>query len=146
MTPEECLVQYGKAWFTRDRAERIEVLRECCTEDIVFVDSGERWDGLEAVADMIGRGMDGMSGSQSGGGTTEIAEQDRGMSGSGVGVRVVTPIEAAHGFFRYSFVWTLPDGSEHGGTDFCQVADDGRMSVITVWPANRFFPLPAPRA
>ena len=33
MTPEECLVQYGVAWFTRDRAERIEVLRACCTED-----------------------------------------------------------------------------------------------------------------
>jgi len=142
VTPEECLVQYGVAWFTRDRAERIEVLRKCCTEDIVFMDPGRgRLHGLEQVADMIGESMTGMSG----GGDdaqTEIVERDRGMSGNNVGVEVVTPLDVLHGFFRYSFVWTLPNGERWGGTDFCELADDGRMKLITVWPANDQFPLP----
>ena len=38
MTPEECLVIYGEAWFERDPSRRVEVLRRCCTEDIVFMD------------------------------------------------------------------------------------------------------------
>lgn len=54
MTPEECLVIYGEAWFERDPARRVEVLRRCCTEDIVFMDpSLGRLHGLEAVSDMI---------------------------------------------------------------------------------------------
>ena len=56
MTPEECLVIYGEAWFERDAARRVEVLRRCCTEDIVFMDPQlGRLHGLEAVSDMIGR-------------------------------------------------------------------------------------------
>ena len=61
MTPEECLVIYGEAWFERDPARRLEVLRRCCTEDIVFVDQSGRLDGLEAVSDMIGRAIGCMS-------------------------------------------------------------------------------------
>ena len=145
MTPEECLVQYGVAWFTRDRSERIEVLRTCCTEDIVFMDPQRgRLHGLEEVADMIGESMTGMSGTaETDAVDSDIVEHERGMSGSGVGVRVVTPLDVLHGFFRYSFVWTMPDGSRSGGTDFCELADDGRMKLITVWPANDHFPLPA---
>ena len=145
MTPEECLVQYGVAWFTRDRAERIEVLRKCCTEDIVFMDPQRgRLHGLEEVADMIGESMTGMSGTPESEATSDdIVEHERGMSGSGVGVQVVTPLDVLHGFFRYSFVWTTPDGSRFGGTDFCELADDGRMKLITVWPANDHFPLPS---
>lgn len=150
MTPEECLVQYGVAWFTSDRAERIEVLRKCCTEDILFMDPQlGRLHGLEEVADMIGDSMSGMSGGDSGDGgdapaATEIVEHERGMSGSNkVGVEVVTPLDVRDGFFRYSFVWTMPNGDRHGGTDFCELADDGRMKLITVWPANDHFPLPA---
>src|SRR3954447_4144438 len=83
MTPEECLIQYGVAWFTRDRAERIEVLRKCCTEDIVFMDPQlGQLHGLEAVADMIGDSMTGMSGtSEADAANTEIVEHERGMSG-----------------------------------------------------------------
>ena len=32
---------YGRAWFERDDAKRVEVLRQCCTEDVVFVDHGQ---------------------------------------------------------------------------------------------------------
>ena len=60
-------------------------------------------------------------------------------------VEVVTPIEYFHGFFRYSFVWKLPDGTLGPGTDFCEVADDGRMRLITVWPGSADFPVPYPR-
>jgi ketosteroid isomerase-like protein len=58
MTPEEVLVLYGRAWFERDREQRIEVLRNACTEDIVFMDPQlGRLHGLAAVADMIGNYM-----------------------------------------------------------------------------------------
>jgi hypothetical protein len=143
VTPEECLITYGKAWFERDRQRRIEVLSACCTEDIVFMDPGlGRLEGLEAVADMIGASMTGMAGTPDDS-PTESKGKERGREGGGVGVEVVTPIDVRHGFFRYSFVWTLPNGERHGGTDFCELADDGRMKLITVWPANDDFPLPS---
>ena len=59
VTPEEVLVLYGRAWFERDREQRIEALRKACTEDILFMDPQlGRLHGLEAVADMIGSYMD----------------------------------------------------------------------------------------
>jgi hypothetical protein len=54
VTPEECLVIYGEAWFERDPVRRVEILRRCCTEDIVFMDPRlGRLHGLDAVSDMI---------------------------------------------------------------------------------------------
>ena len=38
-----------------------------------------------------------------------------------------------------------PDGSLGPGTDFCEVAGDGRMRLITVWPGSDDFPVPYPR-
>ncbi len=145
MTPEECLVIYGQAWFERDPKRRVDVLRRCCTEDIVFMDPGlGRLHGLEAVSDMIGGHMVNMAATPEGTATeSESVGKERGRSGGGVGVEVVTPIDVRHGYFRYSFVWTLPNGERSGGTDFCELAEDGRMSLITVWPANDDFPLPA---
>jgi hypothetical protein len=146
VTPEECLVIYGEAWFERDPTRRVEVLRRCCTEDIVFMDPRlGRLHGLDAVSDMIGQHIGTTSAT-----TPEDALQPssagrRGRSGGGVSVEVVTPIEYFHGFFRYSFVWKLPDGSLGPGTDFCEVADDGRMRLITVWPGSDDFPVPSPR-
>jgi hypothetical protein len=146
MTPEECLVIYGEAWFERDPARRVEVLRRCCTEDIVFMDPRlGRLHGLHAVSEMIGEYIGSMSA-----GAPEHTPQDsraerRGRSGGGVSVEVVTPIEQFHGFFRYSFVWKLPDGTLGPGTDFCEVAEDGRMRLITVWPGSDNFPVPPPR-
>src|SRR4051794_6188397 len=99
LTPAECLVIFGEAWFERDRAARIEVLRRCCTEDIVFMDPGlGRLVGLEAVADMIGRFI----GERPPSTATESTSSARGRSSGGVSVEVVTPIEEFHGFFRYS--------------------------------------------
>jgi hypothetical protein len=142
MTPEECLTIYGAAWFERDATQRVEVLRRCCTEDIVFMDPAlGRLQGLEAVSDMIGEYSGQMAGPQvEEPSASEV--KDRGRSGAGVSVDVVTPIEQFHGFFRYSFIWTMPDGSTSAGTDFCEVADDGRMSLITVWPGSEAFPVP----
>lgn len=138
----ECLVAYGQAWFEPDHAARVEALRRCCTEDIVFVDpSLGRLHGLDAVAEMIG----GFSSSAPPSTSTDKPSEgrDRGRTGSnGVRVDVVTAIDEMHKFFRYSFVWTMPDGARFGGTDFCEVAEDGRMKLITVWPANDDFPLP----
>jgi hypothetical protein len=135
MTPEECLTIYGQAWFERDPAQRVEVLRRCCTEDVLFVDPTlGRLHGLEAVSDMIGQYMAVM-----GGGGSEST--GRGRTGGGVGVEVTTAIEQLHGFFRYSFVWSMPDGTKAGGTDFCELADDGRMRLITVFPATDDFPV-----
>jgi len=112
VTPEECLVIYGEAWFERDPARRVDVLRRCCTEDIVFMDPIlGRLHGLEAVSDMIGEAIGSMSaGASDDVPKTNVAER-RGRSGGGVSVEVVTPIEQFHGFFRYSFVWKSPDGS-----------------------------------
>ena len=145
MTPEECLVIYGQAWFERDPAKRVEVLRKCCTEDIVFMDPMRgRLHGLEAVSDMIGQAIGYMSTGAPADAPQESWAQARGRSGGGVSVEVVTPIEKFHGFFRYSFVWTMPDGTKSGGTDFCEVAADGRMKLITVWPGNDDFPVRIP--
>jgi hypothetical protein len=58
VTPEEVLVLYGRAWFERDRDQRIDALRAACTEDIRFMDPEiGLLHGLEAVADMIGNYM-----------------------------------------------------------------------------------------
>ena len=142
MTPAQALVAYGQAWFEPDHARRVEVLRRCCTEDIVFVDGAGRYEGLDGVAAMIGA----FSSSAPAPTAAEDAAsegRDRGRSGAnGVQVDVVTAIEEMGSFFRYSFVWTLPDGTRFGGTDVCEVADDGRMKLITVWSANDDFPLP----
>lgn len=140
MTPEEVLVLYGRAWFERDRDQRIEALRKACTEDILFVDPQlGRLHGLEAVADMIGGYMDApMEGHDAEG----REERARGMSGSGVSVEVVTPIETFHDFYRYSYIWHYPDGSSSGGTSFCERAPDGRIRLITVWPGSEHFPIP----
>ena len=67
------------------------------------------------------------------------------MSGSGVSVEVVTPIESFHHFYRYSYIWHFPDGSSSGGTSFCEQADDGRIRLITVWGGSEHFPIPSSR-
>ncbi len=143
VTPEDVLVLYGRAWFERDRAQRVEALRLACTEDIRFMDPQLGvLHGLEAVADMIGSYMDApMQGHDS----AQRAETERGMSGSGVSVEVVTPIESFHGFYRYSYIWHFPDGSSSGGTSFCEQASDGRIRLITVWGGSDRFPIPASR-
>ena len=129
VTPEEVLLLYGRAWFERDRDQRIEVLRSACTDDILFMDPElGRLQGLEAVADMIGNYMDAPMESHE----AEVREEHaRGMSGSGVSVEVVTPIESFHQFYRYSYIWHFPDGSNSGGTSFCEQASDGRIRLIT---------------
>jgi hypothetical protein len=139
MTPEECLTIYGEAWFESDVERRLALLRRCCTEDVLFVDPNlGRLHGLQAVADMIGQYMSLMAGAAA---PAPSAAHARGRSGAGVSVEVVTELERLHGFFRYSFVWTRPDGSKMGGTDFGEFADDGRMRLITVFPATPDFPV-----
>jgi hypothetical protein len=146
MTAAQALVAYGRAWFVPDHDARVEALRACCTDDIAFVDGAGRYEGLDEVAKMIGS----FSSASPAGADTDAAGaerasegRDRGRSGAnGVQVDVVTGIEEMGSFFRYSFVWTLPDGSRVPGTDVCEVAADGRMKLITVWPANDDFPLP----
>jgi len=143
MTPEEVLVSYGRAWFERDRDQRVEALRIACTEDIRFMDPQLGvLHGLEAVADMIGNYMDApMQGHDE----EAREETERGMSGSGVSVEVVTPIESFHGFYRYSYIWHFRDGSSSGGTSFCEQASDGRICLITVWGGSDHFPIPPSR-
>jgi len=143
VTPEEVLVLYGRAWFERDRDRRIETLRSACTEDIRFMDPQLGvLRGLEAVADMIGSYMDAP---MEGHGDEAREEHERGMSGSGVSVEVVTPVESSHGFYRYSYIWHFPDGSSSGGTSFCEQAADGRIRLITVWGGSDHFPIPPSR-
>jgi hypothetical protein len=141
LTAAQALTAYGRAWFEPTHEGRVEALRRCCTEDIVFVQGSETLHGLDEVARMIGS----FSSSAPAGPSEEPPSEgrDRGRTGAnGVRVDVVTAIEEMGSFFRYSFVWTMPDGSKGPGTDFCEVADDGRMKLITVWPANDDFPLP----
>ena len=140
MSPEEVLTLYGRAWFERDRDQRIETLRIACTEDILFMDPElGRLHGLEEVADMIGHFMDPPMESDE---HEPREEHARGMSGSGVSVEVVTPIESFHQFYRYSYIWHFPDGTSSGGTSFCEQASDGRIRLITVWPGSDHFPIP----
>ena len=139
----KALARYGRAWFESDHDRRVEALRRCCTEDIVFVDGAGRYEGLDAVARMIGSFSAAEPASDQSG-TDATSAEATGMAGAnGVRVDVVTAIEEMGSFFRYSFVWTLPDGTKSRGTDVCEVAEDGRMKLITVWPATDDFPLPA---
>ena len=96
--------------------------------------------GLEALADMIGSSIQApMEGHEA----EAREEHARGMSGSGVSVEVVTPIESFHHFYRYSYIWHFPDGSSSGGTcSFCEQAADGRIRLITAWPASDRFAIP----
>ena len=141
LTAAQALVGYGRAWFEPDQAGRVEALRRCCTEDIVFVQGTETYHGLDEVATMIGSFASSAPAAAEEAAPSEGRERGR-TGANGVGVDVVTAIEEMGSFFRYSFVWTLPDGTRSAGTDFCEVADDGRMKLITVWPANDDFPLP----
>jgi hypothetical protein len=146
MNVQECLVVYGQAWFESDHERRVEVLRRCCTEDIVFMDPQlGRLEGLDAVSKMIGGYYDAARGDSADDGAQGSEASTSGRSDANVSVEVVTPIDVQHGFFRYSFVWRFADGTESGGTDFCELADDGRMKLITVWSANDNFPLPLKR-
>ena len=139
MTPEEVLVLYGHAWFEHDRDRRIEALRTSCTEDVRYVDPQTVVHGLEALALMIGNSIQApMEGHEAEG----REEHARGMSGAGVSVEVVTPIESFHQFYRYSYIWHFPDGSSSGGTSFCEQAADGRIRLITAWPASDRFAIP----
>ena len=95
--------------------------------------------GLEALADMIGNSIQApMEGHEA----EAREEHARGMSGAGVSVEVVTPIESFHQFYRYSYIWHFPDGSSSGGTSFCEQAADGRIRLITAWPASDHFAIP----
>lgn len=141
LTAAQALVGYGRAWFEPDQAGRVEALRRCCTEDVVFVQGTETYHGLEEVAAMIGAFSSSAPAGEGDGAPSEGRERGR-TGANGVGVEVVTAIEEMGTFFRYSFVWTMPDGTRGPGTDFCEVAEDGRMKLITVWPANDDFPLP----
>ncbi len=143
MTPEEVLVRYGRACFERDHEQRIEALRLACTEDLEFMDPQlGRLHGLAAVSEMIGGYMNpAMEGNEA----EARKEHAQGMSGAGVSVEVVTPIETFHRFYRYSYIWHFPDGTQSGGTSFCEQADDGRIKLITVWPGSEAFPIPPSR-
>ena len=150
LTPARALVLYGRAWFEATQEGRVEALRRCCTEDIVFVQGSQTYHGLDEVAAMIGSFASSATAPAPApaGADTEVdgapsKGREGGRSGAnGVQVDVVTAIEEMGTFFRYSFVWVLPDGSRSPGTDVCEVAEDGRMKLITVWPANDDFPLP----
>lgn len=139
VTPEECLVWYGRAWFERDPQKRVETLRKCCTEDVEFADGAGRYHGLQEVSDMIGRYMNEMAGDDPV--ETRSKGSERGRSAGRVSVEVTTPVETLHGFFRYSFVWTVGAERHPGGTDFGEFADDGRMRLITVWNSTPHFPV-----
>ena len=141
LTAAQALTAYGRAWFEPTHEGRVEALRRCCSEDIVFVQGSETFHGLDEVAGMIGSFSSSAPAEASARQPSE--GRDRGRTGAnGVRVDVVTAIEEMGSFFRYSFVWTMPDGSKGPGTDFCEVTEDGRMKLITVWPANDDFPLP----
>jgi hypothetical protein len=122
LTVAQALVAYGKAWFESDHAGRVEALRRCCTEDLVFVQGTETYHGLDEVARMIGSfssSAPAPAAAASSTSTDGASEgRDRGRTGAnGVRVDVVTAIEEMGSFFRYSFVWTLPDGTRSPGTD-----------------------------
>jgi hypothetical protein len=134
LTPAKCLGIYGQAWFASDPETRLALVRQCCTEDVRFVEDDRMYEGAQQVADMIGNARSAM-------GSGESEASERGRSGGGVTVEVTSAIESLHNFFRYNFVWKFPDGSRHGGTDFCEVAEDGRMKLITVWDESKDFPV-----
>jgi hypothetical protein len=137
VTPEQTLQIYGRAWLERDPEKRISLLADCCADDILFVDLGlGRLKGLSAVSEMIDQYVGMMGGSRAGGDAQKSAD-----SQGELGVRLVTGIEVMHRFFRFSFVWSLPNGDRISGTDFGEFDDDGKLSLIVVFPETLDFPV-----
>lgn len=132
LTPEECLAIYGRAWLERDDERRLALLGECMADDIRFADPQLGClEGRRAVSESIGEFQ-----------RARRAELASDGGGGQVSVRAVTPIDVLHGFFRFSFIWSLPDGSQWGGTDFGEFDEEGRLRLVAVFEGSPDFPVP----
>src|SRR5918998_2911174 len=115
-TPEELATSYAAAWTERDGPRRTALLESCCGPDLRFLQEGadDEVVGVEALSAMIGEFQAGWP------------------EGLDVRVELTTPVQAHHGFGRGGFVWVF--GEDRGyGTDFVELADDGRMQTIVVF-------------
>jgi hypothetical protein len=114
-TPEELAAAYAASWTERDATKRTALLESCCSPGVLFLqEADDEVVGVEALSAVIG------------------AFQDSWPEGIDVRVELTTPAQAHHGFGRGGFVWIF--GQDRGyGTDFVELADDGRMRTIVVF-------------
>ena len=107
----ELVVGYLAAWNERDATRRRTLIGRVWTEDATYVDAHRRGVGHDGIDSMI---------------ATAQAQF------TGYVLRLVSSIEAHNGYVRFS--WAAGGTSEAplylGGTDFGQVAPDGRLKTV----------------
>lgn len=86
--------RYCDAWSTTDAAVRERMLRETCTDAVIYVDPKRYANSLSALSALIGH-----------------------ASEARPGVKVVrtTDVQEHHGLARFGWALQLPDGSLQGG-------------------------------
>ena len=114
MTPEELFLQWGAAWTERDAGVKEELLRGCCTEDVVFVppeDSRSSCQGIDALlAHVLSYTADWPPGSRA---------------------RLAAPPETHHDWSRGLVLWERPPRLNQG-TDIIRIRD-GRIAMMLVF-------------
>jgi hypothetical protein len=109
--PNELVVGYLAAWNERDPARRKALVAKTWTETGAYVDAHRHGEGHDGIDAMIRAAQDQFPGYQ---------------------LRLVSKIEAHHGYVRFS--WSaggLPGAPLYlAGTDFLVIAGDGRLQSV----------------
>jgi hypothetical protein len=111
-TINEAVLNYIAAWNERDPARRLAVVAKAWTDDGSYIDAHRHGNGHDAIDAMIGQTQSTLPGYR---------------------VRLVSGIEAHNNRIRFS--WEAGGTAEAplyiAGTDFAEVAMDGRLQSVT---------------
>jgi hypothetical protein len=102
VSPDELYLAWGEAWTTRDQEHRVELLKNCTTEDVQFVPPDER---------PVVKGRDAL-----------LAHMNEFTADwpMGVKVQLVRPAQAHHDWSRATILWEFP-GMTAQATDVMHV-------------------------
>ncbi|MEY2474059.1 MAG: hypothetical protein QOK28_3388 [Actinomycetota bacterium] len=115
-TPDELANWYADAWNETGAAKRRALLDKACSPQIRFLQQGfdDEVVGVDALDQTI------------------ADYQATWPEGVSVRVEMTTPVDTHHGVGRGGFVWIVGDTRTYG-TDFAEVGDDGKLSLIAVF-------------
>jgi hypothetical protein len=110
MSPADVVGVYVRAWSEPDATTRGGLLQQCWTEDGIYCDPLVQWHGREALDRGIGDFL-----------------QRR----PGTNFQLARGVETHHQALRFGWSMHRPDGTVLRGTDFGELAEDGRLRRIT---------------